>query len=1122
MITDDMNVHCADCDHTFLLSPDGATASVACPSCGGKRLERDQPSPTNSDGDLRNVPTPSDGGLGLDQGGNPLQEGFAGQVDGGWQPWRRRDESFASVKTANDGRIMEATPPAHIAGLHAKPLGLLSRLNSVHIDGTHVTPDRVGYFFSKYGMPDSPHYGKPVQVETHDPAFTQLAVKIINDGHGDPPAYQQDIQAIQAGIKAGTVQPPPKTASVHTADWGDDFDFDKTPVHKFVIDNSGGVYSLPNPTTHEKIADHHGLHDLGFPHKMSLGELNDDNTTDWYQHDTGHSPQALESMLYGHYGHPVVVEPTLKPTTNEERWGIEPGRVPGQEGSKRELDILNAPPKTRWNGTVPLDRNEGLVRGGRTLNMDPYTPWEYPSEEEITKITNRHKANPLALLAPIAGALGLGGAEAAGGSALVGGLMRGALFGQGSNMVKGLNQPQSVPQNVPENVPQGVRDVSQLSHVTADIETPHTNPGYHDTEDGDTKQFNDQDHGTEFQNPNNDAEAGGAAQGEDNVDGGIGPEQPSFSPGTLEQVHQLLPSLLDHFNSPESAANDPVIRQLHEQLEKENPGYLEQGDDNAVKELIQKLREPSAVSASVHQGFDWNQSPNQPDVAPGTINFAPGAGQGKCVYCGGVTGPDGSCPQCGAKNNPVDQLTQPGTQQIGPHQSQPPPGYTPMPGYTGAALGHCHHCGAVTDASGICPQCGAQSPSVEGTGAGALTPSMQAKVAADHQGPVTDEQKKAVAELLIDSQRHEEIPHMLEAPWDYADELAQVAQKTNVVPNIDPNEQPPAPPVQEIAPPGATMPVPNPADPSMQGQMVSKVAGPEDMGSINPDGGPSEAPVEPNVEPQNDSRTWVDDSGQDLVEGQQYEIHNPKYQIPDIVTVVKVKPDSILVDNNGYQHEITSEEAQNEGLTYTPSSGDEGPEGSPEDAQIDPNAPPAPVNTQQEEVPNIPSNLSHVDDDACPRCASQHFASSMSSPTTTFHECYKCSHAWETKEKDYIDRNTAGREWIKEDSPHGDDFFAEYERVKNSKQTGSRNLSDIAARDPRLQSVKETLEANAQERTAGKKFTPREQREFIDEQGVARNADKLDLEGTHYESHRYLGEKTNGMNAPDEHLFLGI
>jgi hypothetical protein len=151
-------------------------------------------------------------------------------------------------------------------------------------------------------------------------------------------------------------------------------------------------------------------------------------------------------------------------------------------------------------------------------------------------------------------------------------------------------------------------------------------------------------------------------------------------------------------------------------------------------------------------------------------------------------------------------------------------------------------------------------------------------------------------------------------------------------------------------------------------------------------------------------------------------------------------------------------------------------------------------------------------------------SSVMSSPTSIFHECYRCGHTWETKEEDYIDEHTAHRAWLLTDSgPGGDDFWAGYERARAGGNQGmSRNLGDIASRDSRYQAVKEHLDAAKMEREAGKKFTPREQREFIEEQGVARNADRLDLTGTHYESHRYLGDRVNPDNAPDEHLFMGM
>jgi hypothetical protein len=118
-----------------------------------------------------------------------------------------------------------------------------------------------------------------------------------------------------------------------------------------------------------------------------------------------------------------------------------------------------------------------------------------------------------------------------------------------------------------------------------------------------------------------------------------------------------------------------------------------------------------------------------------------------------------------------------------------------------------------------------------------------------------------------------------------------------------------------------------------------------------------------------------------------------------------------------------------------------------------------------------------------------------------------------------------GAEWILHDSgPGGEDFFSEMERHRAMRDAGKdqRSLADIARRDNRLQEIKDRLENNKMEREAGKKYTPHEQREFVNERGVARNADKLDLEGTHYESHRYLGPRANGENVRDEELFLGL
>jgi hypothetical protein len=187
----------------------------------------------------------------------------------------------------------------------------------------------------------------------------------------------------------------------------------------------------------------------------------------------------------------------------------------------------------------------------------------------------------------------------------------------------------------------------------------------------------------------------------------------------------------------------------------------------------------------------------------------------------------------------------------------------------------------------------------------------------------------------------------------------------------------------------------------------------------------------------------------------------------------------------------------------------------------------ATVNKKRKEKGETKDSAVEIDDSHCPRCSGEHLASVMSSPTSSFHECFRCGHTWETKEEDYTDENTAGRQWILDDSgPGGDDFFAEMERHKARRSQSSRNIADIAQRDPRLQAIKERLEENASHREAGRRFTPREQREFIDEPGTARNTDKLDLGGTHYEVRSYIdrgyGRGADGENVRDEELFLGI
>jgi hypothetical protein len=88
---------------------------------------------------------------------------------------------------------------------------------------------------------------------------------------------------------------------------------------------------------------------------------------------------------------------------------------------------------------------------------------------------------------------------------------------------------------------------------------------------------------------------------------------------------------------------------------------------------------------------------------------------------------------------------------------------------------------------------------------------------------------------------------------------------------------------------------------------------------------------------QDSSLTWSDTGGQPLQTGQEYYIHIPRFQIPDLAQIVSIKPDSITVkkigevvnpleedsDTMGYSYEISKEEAEMDQLTFEPAGDDE-------------------------------------------------------------------------------------------------------------------------------------------------------------------------------------------------------
>lgn len=1233
-----MPTRCQDCSTSFLLSNADVISGVACPECGGTRLERDQPSPTTSDGELRDMVDP---GTNLDHGGNPLQEGIWAGVDGGWQPAFKRDESFASVRTAGMMDMLpHHSPPMHSVTatpngpIHNGTMQPLFFLDAA-INGLRVRdPQQWQEIYSRWGNPQSPEYQTPVQVSVHHPDHLPAAQQIVENAGGMmgqskatmalAPAYKELGQAVMTGQRPdlappglpGFVEHGNITSAVrHISqdDWGFDFNENEPAAqsHHFIIDN-GNVYTHPeNPTAHhDEIAAAHGLQ--GFPRGMSLGRYDDDGSTEFYQHESPHDVNQMAQMLGNHFGNQVMVDPNLKPTTNEERWF-------GEGANEQTLDRMQQKTRDNQLEDYQLDLQPGrrqemqraikergkpfgyydnpyINRGGsfrHALSQEPYMPWTHESGDRFAF---------LPLLAE--------GAEALGGRFLLGqaagGLLRGAFHGFGNN------QPE---QPVNQDAYQGPPNIAR----TADMETPLSVPEMHDNPDGDTQQFNDGDLAPSFQNP---GLQDSGASGEDGVRNDLGLR---LDDNTLTDVQNNLPKLLEYYHSDKSGLQDPLLRALHEKIEQAQPGYLGRipEDNTHVDQLLGQLRH--GTSASVRQALTPMMGPSLPPNAMGQTPFQtqgelPGnmPSQGKCANCGGTLNADGTCPQCGFNNqgqvpgqggNLNTQMgmgNQPGVQPWRSAAEQ-----YPSNDLQGMQASPCPSCKGVVG-NNYCPRChgsgylrfgeGSNSPeNIEGwpnsykqwgpgektlvdmENAGKLPANnYQGKVAADHQGPITDEQKSAVAQLLIQQGRAEEIPTMLTHPDQYIDLLQQVTQQTDTVPpSVDPNEQPPPMPMPQG--PNPNMPMPGMSAPGQGGPMMSHVAADSytprcpkcnsaTTGLIDEDGNcrchscnnifkrdvvkdnitsrvwkvafdPGQMGQEKHHHPQNPdalpaadqdvpeenladtSMTWQDTSGQPLEVGGEYEMHSSQWAIPDVVRIETVKPDGLTISEVGQYdpanadptqpqvspiHDLSKEEAEVQGLTFVPTSGGEDESAVGSGGNNIQDGPGQTQNTQPVHTPDFnPGIRSHVEN-LCPACNYSHFASMMTSPVSTQNECYRCGNIWNNYDvQDDITDNEDSRVWLNE----SEDLFVPDARAMAMASSGkSRNVRDIAERDSKLQRTKQILNANS--KTAGKKFTLKEQRDFIDEEGIARNSDRLDLDGTHYVSNpaHLIGARPDKVN----------
>jgi hypothetical protein len=485
----------------------------------------------------------------------------------------------------------------------------------------------------------------------------------------------------------------------------------------------------------------------------------------------------------------------------------------------------------------------------------------------------------------------------------------------------------------PQTQPMTIQDQSFYSHTAADDASSQSEIPAQDSDDPekiDTKEKNDGERDKDLQVGPDVNDMGGTDQG---PDGTFSPDSPGFA-----EFVRLLPKVLQYAMDPsKSSDEDPELSQLHEMLESEHPGYLNDADDEHGKRLMMVVM--GQPQGGHEQAPDEGHEPHDPislaasRLAEVTPLFAP----------------------------PVPD----------------PNSATPHPMQNKCPMGH-----VLDPSSQRCPQCASGNGQYQPqpTNPDFSTPQQMAVArTASGQGPITDEQKALLSEAMIAQGRQEEVPDMLLHPENYAKELAELIGQ-DTPPEAPDQQQPPPPPVE--GPPGAS-PMPMGGQPGPgAGPMMAAIAkfassvdvaadpcplcdshttGYEDSdGSmrchtcghgwtgdqLHDDGrvshdrhvdqhndhfdnqvGVDAADVthqEDHEMEQDSGHTWQDDSGQPLKVGAEYEMYSDNYDIPDMIRIEAVKPDAIsytLTGEYGLTHstEVTQEEASIEGLHFVPS-----------------------------------------------------------------------------------------------------------------------------------------------------------------------------------------------------------
>lgn len=660
-----------------------------------------------------------------------------------------------------------------------------------------------------------------------------------------------------------------------------------------------------------------------------------------------------------------------------------------------------------------------------------------------------------------------GGIAAAGGGGLsgVGGLMQKALngvaFRGGENMLGGGGGA-----GAGEGSDSGADTQGVISKTASDdddddeVGRATQNRGDDSNPDTQTSSGSDaEEHGDSPEQLKDVEGLGGASEGDDPTEKKQG--DPALQDKALKAFHMNMPLVIEFAHSDEPGADNPILRALDELLEEAFPGYKDGHDDAAaesehpVEEIHEEIhpeeksdeddsddddsksnaKEASLWHFATGLGYDEHPSPEQdfgpdhghePYVCPNCEHGTHDYGNGTCQHCGEQL--------TDREQDPHDHLAELDAEQAPGHYDMygpdQPTWHDMFPheatSHEAVSLGDGQY--AAPNAGGFpanngdlnamqqaaptgvptCPTCGQSH--LPGTPCPTpVAPTAQVPAPAAAGGQVTPPQPQTVV-----------------TKWQVVTTTAteRFDEAVENLPEVTSEQNPDA--EAAIDPEFAFFAATGEGEHHLHHEVEHH---------------PHHEDSQPQDDPSAAGSPWTDESGAPLQEGADYELKSSDYAIPDRITVDRVLPDKLVFTIHSgdvdYRDEISTEDVQTNGYSFSPAGGD--------DSQVDS------IDGFQPEAPIRPGQ------DALPQ------QDDLSNPSTVVsHESFAP---------------------VSLDSYTGS-FNGDAPDARSWLMRG--NSSEVAV-DPEMMA-----------KFAGKGFSPREQREFIDERGEARNLDRLDLSGTHY------------------------